>query len=475
MNTVPRDGGDVSRSAVSRSATAIAVATAASRSLGLVRVAAITAALGTTYLGNTFQASNSVSNVVFELLAAGALSAVLVPTFVRLVSDGPREEVERVAGALWGLSLAVLGSLALVGVLAAPAIASVLTTSVDEKSIAGPQRELTTYLLRWFMPQVPLYALGAIATAVLHAHRRFLAAAVAPIGNTIAVVAAMVAFRWMGGSPDNGLSLDASQKIVLGLGGTAGVAAFVGIPALALRATGFRLRPRLDFGSAAFRKLLPISGWGVGLHMGAGMLLGAAIVVGNGVAGGVVAYQVALMCFLVPYAVLGQSIHTAVLPELSEHGGRGDLGAVWSGVRWGLRRMTLLLVPASIAMALLAGPVLRNIPLGETSTDGSQLIAAALVGLSAGLLPYSAFFLLARGLYALDDPRTPALVSVGAAAIGTAAMLLAGEAFDGRTKVLGMGLAHSLSYTASAAFLAVALRRRVLHHRVPGEVHGVPA
>ena len=468
-------GESESRRGVARSATTIAVATAASRSLGLVRVAAITAVLGTTYLGNTFQASNSVSNVVFELLAAGALSAVLVPTFVRLIVDGEQEEAERVAGALWGLSLAVLGSLALLGALAAPAIASVLTASVNEEAIAAPQRELATYLLRWFMPQIPLYALGAIATAVLHAHRKFLAAAVAPIGNTIAVVGAMAAFRWLGGSPDHWLSLDASEKIALGVGGTAGVAAFVAIPALALRSTGFRLRPRLDFGSDAFRKLLPIAGWGVGLHMGAGMLLGAAIVVGNGVEGGVVAYQVALMCFLVPYAVLGQSIHTAVLPELSAHGARNDIAAVWRDVKWGLRRMILLLGPASVAVAALAGPVLRSVPLGEAGTAGSELIAAALIGLSAGLLPYSAFFLLARGFYAVHDARTPAFAAVGASGIGTAVMLLAGGAFDGRAKVLSMGLAHSLSYTIGASLLAVVLRHRVLvHGHVPGGVYGVP-
>lgn len=452
---------------VARSATGIAIATAAARSLGLVRVIVITAALGTTYLGNTFQASNSVSNVVFDLLAAGALSAVLVPTFVRLFDAGSAAEAERVAGALWGLSLAALGALTVVGVLAAPAIASVLTASVDNEAVAVPQRELATYLLRWFMPQVPLYALGAIATAVLHARRQFLAAAVAPIGNTVAVVAAMVAFRWLGGSPDAGLVLETPQKIALGLGGTAGVAAFVGIPVVALRSTGFRLRPRLDFGAGAFRDLLPLAGWGVGLHMGAGILLGTAIVVGNGLEGGVVAYQVALMCFLVPYAVLGQSIHTSVLPELAAHGARGDLRALWGDVRWGLRRMAVLLVPTSVAMAGLAGPVLRLVPLGEAGTPGSLLIAAALAGFSAGLLPYSAFFLLVRGFYAAGDAKRPAFVGIAAAGVGALVMLAVGQGLDGRSKVLGMALAHSLSYTVGAGILLVALRRRTLRGAAP--------
>ena len=67
-----------------RAAARMSVATLASRGVGFVKVWVIAAVLGATYLGNTYQASSSVSNVLFELLAAGALSAVLVPTFVDL-------------------------------------------------------------------------------------------------------------------------------------------------------------------------------------------------------------------------------------------------------------------------------------------------------------------------------------------------------------------------------------------------------
>ena len=55
----------------------------------------VAAVLGTTFLGNAFQAANSVSNVLFELVAAGALSAVLVPTFVQLLERGDDAEADR--------------------------------------------------------------------------------------------------------------------------------------------------------------------------------------------------------------------------------------------------------------------------------------------------------------------------------------------------------------------------------------------
>src|SRR5204862_3613292 len=80
-----------------RSTAAITAGNVASRVTGFVRVLAVAAALGTTFLGNTYQTSNLVSNILFELLAAGILSSVLVPTFVGIIDRGDRREAERVA------------------------------------------------------------------------------------------------------------------------------------------------------------------------------------------------------------------------------------------------------------------------------------------------------------------------------------------------------------------------------------------
>jgi len=103
-----------------RSTASITAGNVASRVTGFVRVIAIGAALGTTFLGNTYQTSNLVSNILFELLAAGLLSSVLVPTFVRLVDAGRRKDAEHVAGAVLGVCLAVLGAVLLAGLVLRP-------------------------------------------------------------------------------------------------------------------------------------------------------------------------------------------------------------------------------------------------------------------------------------------------------------------------------------------------------------------
>ena len=144
---------------VTRAAVGMGAVTALSRVAGFARVLVIAAVLGTTYLGNTFQASNSVSNIMFELLAAGALSAVLVPTFVTLIDAGDDREADRLANGLLGYALVVMGVITVLGVAAAPLLARLLSNGAPNAQVGAEQRHLATFLLRFFVPQVLLLSL----------------------------------------------------------------------------------------------------------------------------------------------------------------------------------------------------------------------------------------------------------------------------------------------------------------------------
>ncbi|MBI2168303.1 MAG: hypothetical protein HYU28_02210 [Actinobacteria bacterium] len=384
-----------------RSAILMGTATAISRGFGFARVLVIAAVLGTTDLGNTFQSSNLVSNVLFELLAAGALSAVLVPSFVDLFRRGREDEAEELAGGLLGVGLLVTGIIAVAGVALAPAIARALTAGVDDPSMAAAQRDLATFLLVFFIPQVMLYAVGAVATAVLQAQRRFTVPAAAPIGNTVVIVAGMITFAVLRDGQAPALDLSSTEKLVLALAGTLGVAAFVGTPAIALRMRGFRLRPRLAHRNPLVTATVRHAAWAGFQNASVGILLASALIVGMGVAGGVVAYYVAYTFFLVPYAILGQSIHDTVLPELARYAGEGDLATFGRVLRSGLDAMALLVVPAAAAYIALGQPIMRVVAFGETTSQGASMMGSALGGLALGLFPYSAFLMLTRASYAL--------------------------------------------------------------------------
>jgi putative peptidoglycan lipid II flippase len=435
--------------------------TAISRALGFGRVLVIAAVLGTTFLGNAFQAANSVSNVIFELLAAGALSAVLVPTFVRLLDRHEQTEAEEQAGSLLGVALLVLGAITLIGIALAPQIARLLTSNVADASIRESQEDLVAFLLRFFLPQVLLYAWGAIAIAVLHAHRRFAITAAAPIASSIVMVAFLGAF-WLMTDGSTSLDLSTAEKLTLAGAGTLAVVGYVGVLLIAAERTGFRLRPhRPARAGPALRGLLTRSGWGVVLHSTAGALLGVAIVTGGAVEGGVVAYQVAFVFFLAPYAILAQPIQTTVLPELSVDDALGEPDLFTTRLRWAVESMTMLLVPVTVAFVVFARPGMEVLAFGNAAGGGVDLLAAAVASLGVGLLPYSAFLLLARSSYALDDSRTPALAALVAAAAGAAGMVLGAAATEGTATVAWLGLGHSLAYLVGTGLLAVAERRRL--------------
>lgn len=438
-----------------RAAVGIGAITAVSRVVGFLRVLVVAAVLGFSSLGDAFQSANSLSNVLFELLAAGALSAVLVPAFVRLLDAGDDEGAEEVAGGVLGLALVGLGGLVLVAVLAAPLLGRLLTLSPE----VAEQRDLVTFLLRLFLPQVVLYAAGAVATGVLYAKRRFLATAAAPIGNTVVMVASLAVFRSVAG-PDPGLAITTGERWILVAAGSGGVVAFVGILLVACRASGFRLRPRWPGRDARVAAVARSAGWGVVLHSCAGAILGGAIVASSGVDGAVVAYQTAWVFFLAPYGILAQPIHTAILPELVTEARGGDLHQFRTSVRWALERMALTVLPVAVALAALGRPAMRIVASLVDSTAGGGLLGAALATLAVGLFPYSAFLLLARAYYALGDSRTPGLVSLVVAATGLVVLAVGAPLTDGTARVTVLGLAHSSAYLLGMVILLVGLSRR---------------
>ena len=457
------DAPDGAPASLTRSVAGMGAAAAISRAFGGLRMVVIAAVLGTTYLGNAFQASNSFSNVLFELLAAGALSAVLVPTFVQLLARGEERRLEEIAGGVLSLALVGLGAVSLVGVVLAPQIAQLLTSGVADPAIAADQQALATYLLRFFIPQVLFYAVGAVAIGLLHARSKFAITAIAPIGNTVLLVASMVVFHAMaGGHP--GLDLSHAERLTLAAGGTLGVVAFVGIPVVGLHLDGFRWRlgVRRAVGDEEVRRLVRLSGWAVLQHSGIGILLIAALIVSGGVAGGVVAYQLAMVVFLAPYGILAQPIHTAVLPRLASDHAAGDTAGMHLALRWAVDALVVVTLPVAGLLVALAQPAMRVLAFGEAGRGGGPaLLAASLAGLALGVPVYGGFLLLTRAAYAMGDSRNPALAALGSSILGAAGMVAVGVMADGRGLLFGLGLAHTGAYLIGMVWLGGRLRPEV--------------
>lgn len=446
---------------LARAALGISAWNALSRLTGFVRVLAVGGALGATYLGNTYHSANLVSTITFELLAAGLLAAPLVPAFVRLLDRGRADEAERLAGALLGVTLAGLGVLAVAMALAGSTLMRLLTAGVDDPAIRSEEVRLGAFFLWFFLPQMLLYAAGAVATALLNARRRFAAAAFAPVANNVLVTLTMLAFLAVTSPGERSLGLGTGAATLLALGTTAGVVAMAAVPVLALARTGIRLRPRLDLRHPGLGEVARAGAWGVLLLAAVQVLLAVTLVLANRVEGGVVAYQIAFTFFLLPFALVAHPMFTVLHPRLSSAAAAGRWDDFGADLGHGLGRMLTLVLPAAALLAALASPVLALVRVGELDAGDAALVGRVLAAYAVGLGGYAAFQLLVRAATAAGDARLPAVVGLGVAAAGVVLMAAGSAAASGTGRVVALGLAHSAAMTAGAVVLYGLLRRRV--------------
>ena len=444
---------------LTRSTATISALTLVSRLTGFVRMFVLAAVVGTNFLGNTYQMANSVPNLVFELFAAGALQAVLVPELIQVAARHGREEGRRVASLVLGGLLAVFGVAVVVGVLVAPLAARALYAAAPA-GVAGDQAWLGTVFLWVFLPQVLFYAAGLVATAALNADDRFAVPAAAPALNNVVVVAAYVAFWWLldGASPT--LDLSPLEVAVLAGGTTLGVVVFTSAPVVAAVRHGLVARPRLALRDPALRRLARLGAW-AGAFLGlVQVLLLAALVLGNGIEGGGAIYQLGFTYFLLPHALVAVPVLTALYPAMSRAFQGGDEPGYLALVRSGVHATWVLVLPAVVALATLAEPIARLTLFGESAGD-VDAVAATIVAFAPGLAPYGLFLLLTRATYARGEARRPTIVHVVAAAVGVAAMGLAALLVDGDGRIAGLAAGHSLAYLVGLALLGRALARDV--------------
>ena len=437
---------------LARSMAGMSLLTALSRATGFVRIVVVAAVVGTTYLGNVYQSANGVPNLVFELFVAGTVQAVLIPSLVERLDRGAKGDAEHVAGAVLGLTTALLATVAVAGALAAPWIARVLFTGTDDPATHDAQVRLGTIFLWYFLPQVVCYAAGLVATSVLNAHDRFALPAVAPLANNVVVITSCALFWWMvGGEPS--LDLSGAEIFVLAGGTTLGVVAFCGLPVVAVWRSNFSIRPNLDRRHPEVRRLARRGAW-AGLFLASTqVLLVVVLVLGNRVEGGVVAYQVAFQFFLLPYALFALPVLTALFPTLSRLHATGDGQGFAAAVERGVRAVAFLVLPAAALLGALSHVIARTVLFGATTPAGVEHVADALVGFAPGLIGYSLLLFASRVSYAQGNTRTPALVNLGVVLVGSVAMVVAFAAVPDEYRIGALAAAHSVAYLLGAAVL----------------------
>ena len=448
---------------LARGAAGITIATAVSRATGFLRVVVVAAAMGTTFLANTYQTANTAPNVVFELIAAGVLTSVFVPTFVDYLARGRRDEAWGAANVLTSVALVGLVVIALLLALAAPWLMRLLTIGVSDDALRADEIALGSTFLRLFAPQVIFYGAGMIMTGALHAHRRFAMAAVAPIFNNVVVILVYLTYAWMRrGEPPSVTQITTSQVYLLGAGTTMGVVAMTVCLIPQLRRLGWRWRWRLDISHPAVKKAARLGVWALGYAGGYQAGLIVVLLLANRVRGGVAAYQWAYTLFYVPHALVAVPIFSVLFPVMAEHASKGEGTEFSTRLQDGLNMLAFILFPVAAALLATAEPLARlTLAYGAMTVSGADLVARVVAAFAIGLPGYSAFLVLTRACYALGDTKTPAIVNAAtvtlASAIGAGLFFVSGR----RWAVAGLALGHSVAFTAGAVALGALVGRRL--------------
>jgi putative peptidoglycan lipid II flippase len=456
-------------SSVMRSSALMASGTVVSRLTGVLRDVAAAAALGFYLVADAFSLGNSLPTIIYILVVGGALNAVFVPQLVRRMKDDP-DSGQAYADRLLTLVGTVLLALTLVSVIAAPLIVDLYTPADYPEA----EFELAVAFARLCLPQILFYGIYTMLSQVLNARGRFGAPMFAPIANNIIAIATFLLFIAVAGTAaaaDGDLT--SSQVLILGIGTTLGVVlqALILIPIL-LR-SGHVWRLRFDWRNAGLGRAGILAFWTVGLvlvNQATYVVISRLATQANvdataaGVtAAGLTTYQKAHLVFMLPHSVITVSIVTAMLPALSRLAHSGDLPRVGREIGSTMRLVSAFIIPiAAILMVTGSGLAVLLFGYGAAIPAQAAIMGQIVSVFMIALLPFTLFYVLLRGFYALEDTRTPFFISV---AFSLVWLVLAVPLFrivgSGGPQVASLALAYGVSYWVGMVVAWIILARRV--------------
>ena len=173
-----------SRRGLARAGLLVSGAFLVSRLLGWVRVAIIAGSLGIGADADAFQAAFRLPDLMFQLVAAGALTSALIPVIAEMLHKDSDDRAWQVVSTVANLMLIALLVLAVGLFVFAPVLVPLTAPGYD------PDRMDRTIALTRIMVLSPVFlALGSVATSVLNAGGRFAASVLAPILYNLGIIA----------------------------------------------------------------------------------------------------------------------------------------------------------------------------------------------------------------------------------------------------------------------------------------------
>jgi putative peptidoglycan lipid II flippase len=405
------------------------------RVLGLVREQLAASRFGAGDQIAAFTVADNLNTLVFDLISSGMLEAALIPVLSALVVSRATgmSDLRRLTGTLLTISVAVASFLVVLGVIFAPTLIRLMTALGDpDKGRGSATTDLAIQNLRIVLPSLIFLVAGPIMIAALFAVQKPGAPALGSAARNLSVVLCILLLGARYGTRS------------MAFGVLIGAIVLAAMQWLSLRRTG--LQPRLGFERASpelreiGRLYLPVF---------LGLIVSTVVVVidrnlawrAETDAVGAMRYATALAQLILGLVVAAVSL--AVLPQLSYRFANDDEAAFREKLMQALQLITVLLVPAVVGMAILAGPIVRLLfEHGETGPEASKLIVAALLLYLPGhlLAGYDQVFIFA--FYARKNTWLPVIVGI----VASGGYLVAAFSLFDRYQMRGLVAANTAQF-----------------------------
>lgn len=429
---------------LARAGLVVTAAFLASRLLGWVRLVVIGNVFGADPDLAAYFTAFRIPDLIYQLVAAGAVASALIPVLTALLTDGAPSRAWRVASTVANLMLVALLVLAVVVLIWAPALVPWLFPGQDAHAT-----EVTVQLTR-IMVLAPIFlALGAVASSILNTQGHFGVAALAPVVFNIAIiVCALVLGPLMG-------------IVSLAIGTVVGAFLHFAIQVPLTRRV-FRYSPRIDLRDVAARKVIWLM---VPRAIGLGItqvtfLVNTSLATTLGPTA-VVAYTVAFTILQIPLGLVGFPLGIVLLPSLSRAMAEGRMADFGQLLERSMRLVGWLTIVMSTVGIALAVPTVDLLFGGSFAPDTLALTASTLSWFLLGLPAHSLNVILTRAFYSAQDTRTPVAVAVCSVIVNVAVSV----ATVGQMGLAGLALGIALGGWFETVVLSLILWRRT--HAVP--------
>lgn len=416
-----------------------------SRVTGFVRDMLIAAVVGAGPAADAFFVAFQIPNFFRRLTGEGALTVAFVPMFAGLVETKGKQAAVAFAGQVQSVLLMALLALVVAAELAMPGVILVMAPGFADEAL---RYDLAVELTRITFPYLPLISLVALWGGMLNSLGRFWAMAAAPILLNLILITALATAAGALETPGHVLAWGVAA---------AGVAQALFVAAACRREDALPplVRPRLTPQVKKLLILMAPAALGAGVvqvNAFIGILLASLLPAGS------VSYlYYADRVVQLPLGVVGVAIGTALLPMLSRQVRAGSTAEAIGTQNRALEIALLLTVPAAVALAVIAEPVITVLfERGAfTEVDGYQT-AMTLAAYAAGLPAFVLIKVFQPGFFAREDTATPVKVAAAAVAANLACNAVLLPLYD----QVGIALSTVISSWLNAALLAVLLWRR---------------